>query len=74
MTLLCVSLYRDHGLFMTVSQDGELRMLDMLGILFSSVMILIVVVRAVRLDSVQPWFQNVKRTVASPLGGRTRQE
>jgi hypothetical protein len=32
-------------------------MLDDAGIMFSSVMILFVIVRAVRLDSVQPWFQ-----------------
>lgn len=35
-------------------------MLDLTGILFSSVMMLIVIVRALQLDRVQPWFQTVK--------------
>ncbi|MEA2727170.1 MAG: hypothetical protein QOF70_1645 [Acetobacteraceae bacterium] len=36
-------------------------MLDLTGIMFSSIMMLIVIVRAVQLDGVQPWFQKVKR-------------
>jgi hypothetical protein len=36
-------------------------MLDLTGIMFSSVMMLIVIVRALQLDRVQPWFQKVKR-------------
>jgi hypothetical protein len=36
-------------------------MLDLTGILFSSVMMLMVIIRAVRLDAVQPWFQAIKR-------------
>ena len=35
-------------------------MLDLTGIMFSSVMMLMVIVRAVRLDHIQPWFQVVK--------------
>jgi hypothetical protein len=35
-------------------------MLDLAGILFSSMMMLMVIVRAVHLDSSQPWFQSVK--------------
>jgi hypothetical protein len=35
-------------------------MLDVAGIMFSSVMILFVVIRAVRLDRVRPWFQTVE--------------
>ena len=35
-------------------------MLDLTGILFSSIMMLMVIVRAVQLDSVHPWFQQVK--------------
>jgi hypothetical protein len=38
----------------------EFRMLDTLGILFSTVMILVVIFNAVRLDRVQPWFQTLK--------------
>jgi hypothetical protein len=34
-------------------------MLDVTGILFSSLMMLFVVVRAVRLDRTQPWFQTL---------------
>lgn len=34
-------------------------MLDIAGILFSSVMMLFVIVRAVRLDRSQPWFQTI---------------
>jgi hypothetical protein len=39
-------------------------MLDLTGIMFSSVMMLIVIIRALQLDSVQPWFQKVKRKEA----------
>lgn len=39
-------------------------MLDITGILFSSIMMLIVIVRAVKLDKTQPWFQMV--AVARP--------
>jgi len=35
-------------------------MLDLTGIMFSSVMMLIVIIRAVRLDRIQPSFQAVK--------------
>jgi hypothetical protein len=38
-------------------------MLDLTGIMFSSIMMLIVITRAVRLDGLQPWFQAVKRAV-----------
>ena len=36
-------------------------MLDMAGIVLSSVMILMVIVRAVQRDRVQPWFQTLKQ-------------
>lgn len=36
-------------------------MLDLTGIMFSSVMMLIVIVRALQVDRVQPWFQKIKR-------------
>ena len=36
-------------------------MLDLAGILFSSTMMLMVIIRAVRLDQRQPWFQSIKR-------------
>jgi len=36
-------------------------MLDLFGIMFSSVIMLMVIIRAVQLDRVQPWFQKVKR-------------
>ncbi len=36
-------------------------MLDLAGIMFSSVMMLMVIIQAVRLDQSQPWFQAVKR-------------
>jgi hypothetical protein len=39
-------------------------MLDLTGIVFSSVMMLIVIVRALQLDRAQPWFQKVKRREA----------
>jgi hypothetical protein len=40
-------------------------MLDLIGILFSSVMMLFVIVRALQLDRVQPWFQTVRRQQVS---------
>lgn len=36
-------------------------MLDLAGILFSSVIMLMGIIRAVQLDRTQPWFQKVKR-------------
>ena len=42
-------------------------MLDLTGILFSSVMMLIVIVRAVQLDREQPWFQNVEHKTEPKL-------
>jgi hypothetical protein len=46
-------------------------MLDLTGILLSSIMMLIVIVRAVQLDSVQPWFQSIKRE-ADPISASKR--
>jgi hypothetical protein len=36
-------------------------MLDLTGIMLSSVLMLIVIAQAVRLDRIQPWFQAFKR-------------
>jgi len=51
-------------------------MLDLTGIMFSSVMMLIVIVRAVQMDQPQTWFQKVKRkevpTPASQIPWRRR--
>lgn len=46
-------------------------MLDLTGIMFSSVMMLMVIVRAVRLDRLQPWFQTVERK-EKPVDEKTR--
>jgi hypothetical protein len=35
-------------------------MLDLTGIMFSSIMMLIVIIRATKLDLSEPWFQKVK--------------
>jgi hypothetical protein len=43
-------------------------MLDSAGILFSSLMILIVILKAIRLDRVQPWFQVVKQKTEAVTG------
>ena len=45
-------------------------MLDLAGIMFSSVMMLVVVVRAMQLDRSQPWFQKIKRKEGSPPPGK----
>jgi hypothetical protein len=45
-------------------------MLDLTGILFSSVMMLMVIIRAVQLDREQPWFQKLKRKEGSPSSER----
>jgi hypothetical protein len=50
-------------------QDRECGMLDLTGILFSSVMMLIVVVRALQLDRAQPWFPAVRRKQAADAAG-----
>ena len=39
-------------------------MLDLFGIMFSSVMMLMVIIRAVQLDRAQPWFQKMNRKEA----------
>ena len=36
-------------------------MLDLTGIMFSSIMMLIVIIRALQLDHTQPWFPTMKR-------------
>jgi hypothetical protein len=46
-------------------------MLDLTGIMFSSIMMLMVVVRAVQLDRTQPWFQAIKLK-QKPAGEKTR--
>lgn len=42
-------------------------MLDLFGIMFSSVTMVIIIVQAVRLDRIQPWFQAVERR-EKPVG------
>ena len=42
-------------------------MLDMAGILISSLIIMMVIIRAVRRDQAQPWFQTLK-PVHKPSG------
>ncbi len=44
-------------------------MLDLTGIMFSSIMMLVIVVRAIKADRVGPWFQTVKRKTG-PAGVR----
>ena len=51
-------------------------MLDLVGIVFSTAMILIVIYRAVQLNASVPWFQNLNETnradpptTAPPRGG-----
>jgi len=39
-------------------------MLDLFGIMFSSLMMLMVIIRAVQQDRAQPWFQKVTRKEA----------
>jgi hypothetical protein len=38
-------------------------MLDLFGILFSSIMMFLVILRAIQLDSTQPWFRPPKASV-----------
>jgi hypothetical protein len=38
-------------------------MLDLLGILFSSIMMFLVILRAIQMDSTQPWFRPLKTGV-----------
>jgi hypothetical protein len=55
---------------MVGGEKREDRMLDLYGILFSSLMMLFIIVRAVRLDRVQPWFQTVKIKVQDPAANK----
>ena len=38
-------------------------MLDLFGILFSSIMMVLVILRAIQMDSTQPWFRPPKTSV-----------
>lgn len=38
-------------------------MLDLVGIVFSSVMMFLVILRAIQQDNLQPWFRSPKTTV-----------
>ena len=40
-------------------------MLDLFGIMFSSIIMVLVVLRAVQLDTVQPWFKPIKQEADS---------
>lgn len=48
-------------------------MLDLTGILFSSIMMLMVVIRAVQLDATEAWFPALKRKPAQIPDQRTWQ-
>ena len=48
-------------------------MLDLLGILFSSVMMFLVILRAIQLDNLQPWFRPA-RTAIDDSGLKLRPE
>jgi hypothetical protein len=45
-------------------------MLDIAGIMVSSMMMMMIIARSVRLDRLQPWFQAVERK--TPIGDVTR--
>lgn len=55
-------------------------MLDLTGIMFSSIMMLIVVIKAVKLDRVMPWFEiparrpNTAATTGTPVSESSRWE
>jgi hypothetical protein len=46
-------------------------MLDIVGILFSTVMIVYVVLQAIKLDRIQAWFQALKNDAAPAADHRT---
>jgi hypothetical protein len=45
-------------------------MLDLCGIVFTSVMMLTVIVRALQADRIQPWFQTIKCDDVQPSADR----
>ena len=45
---------------MAIVGTGSKGVLDLTGIMFSSIMMLMVIVRAMQLDRSQPWFQKIK--------------
>ncbi|MEA2787871.1 MAG: hypothetical protein QOG73_277 [Acetobacteraceae bacterium] len=45
-------------------------MLDLFGIVFTSVMMLVVIVRALQADRIRPWFQAIKREDVQPVAGK----
>jgi hypothetical protein len=52
------------------AESKEFFMLDIAGIMVSSMMMLMIIVRSVRLDRLQPWFQAIERKM--PVGNVTR--
>jgi hypothetical protein len=61
-----VNLYSASWIFHAVIEKIGGRMLDLCGIVFTSVMMLAVIVRALQADGIQPWFQTIKRNDAQP--------
>jgi hypothetical protein len=45
-------------------------MLDLFGIVFTSVMMLVVIVRALQADRIRPWFQAIKRDDVQPVASK----
>ncbi|MBS0639190.1 MAG: hypothetical protein U1E70_15700 [Acetobacteraceae bacterium] len=49
-------------------------MLDLLGIVFSSSIMMLIIFRAVQLDKTQPWFQSIRRRLdPRPVEPQARQ-
>ena len=46
-------------------------MLDQLAILFSTIMLVIVIVRAVKMDRAQPWYEPLQKPDAKAAGAKT---
>lgn len=70
MTRARVSLYSATCIFHVEIEKIGGRMLDLYGILFTSVMILMVIVRALKADRTQPWFQAIRRDDVRPSPGK----
>jgi hypothetical protein len=53
-----------------LSTEGSNPMLDLYAILFTSLVMLLVIVRALQADRAQPWFQAVRRQDTPPKADR----
>jgi hypothetical protein len=64
-----VSLYSATRIFHVAIVRIRRRMLDLYGIVLTSVIVLMVIVRALQADRIEPWFTAIRRKATQPGAG-----